>query len=48
MSGGANPETGIGRASDADMYKSVNNADSTVGNFNPPTRKFLFNVKLTF
>lgn len=48
VSGGANPETGIGRASDSDMYKSVNNADSTVGNFNPPTRKFLFNVKLTF
>lgn len=48
VSGGANPETGIGRASDASMYSSANNADSTVGNFNPPARKFLFNVKLTF
>ena len=48
VSGGANPETGIGKASDADMYSSANNADSTKGNFNPTPRKFLFNVKLTF
>ena len=48
VSGGANPETGISRESGSNMYSSSNNADASGGTFNPPARKFLFNVKLTF
>ena len=48
ISGGANPETGISRESGSNMYSSSNNADASGGTFNPPARKFLFNVKLTF
>ncbi len=46
VSGGISPETGMGRSSDADMYKSVNVASD--GNIIPATRKVLFNVKITF
>lgn len=47
VSGTISPETGMGTGSSDSQYSSVNNSSSN-GNFFPPVRKVLFNVKLTF
>ena len=47
VTGGINPETGIGSGSGDSMYSAVSTGDSS-GNIFPATRKILFNLKLTF
>ena len=47
VSGTVTPESGMGTGSGDSQYVSVNNGSSN-GNFTPASRKFLFNIKLTF
>lgn len=51
VTGAVSPETGMGSASGASMYSAVstnNSSSDDRGNLMPPTRKIIFNLKLTF
>ena len=48
VSGSINPETGMGTGSGDSMYTSVSTGANDNSSIAPPTRKVLFNVKITF
>ena len=48
VSGSINPETGMGTGSGDSMYTSVSTGANANSSIAPPTRKVLFNVKITF
>lgn len=48
VSGSINPETGMGTGSSDSMYTSVSTGANANSSIAPPTRKVLFNVKITF
>lgn len=48
VSGSISPETGMGTGSSDSMYTSVSTGANDNSSIAPPTRKVLFNVKITF